>query len=124
MIGIGAVFASVSSGREAADLFGAASREPWVTLPTMAWPPIADGHMLRRDLLLAASSIALECFHLSRERSRELGKLTFRTEAVSSHSSTPDQGHSRAFELCPMGYNMLRVKEGFFLDLDSRSFQC
>jgi hypothetical protein len=33
-------------------------------------------------------------------------------------------GHSRAFEFCPMGYNMLRVKEGFCLDLDSRSFQC
>jgi hypothetical protein len=29
-----------------------------------------------------------------------------------------------AFELWPMGYNMLRVKEGFCLHLDSRSFQC
>jgi hypothetical protein len=44
---------------------------------------IANGHMLHRDLLLAAGSVALERFHLRSERSRELGERTLRTEAVS-----------------------------------------
>src|SRR5215472_14094770 len=39
---------------------------------------IADGHILHRDLLLAASSIALQRFHLSRERSQELVERTLR----------------------------------------------
>jgi hypothetical protein len=40
---------------------------------------IADGHMLHRDLLLAASSVTLERFHLRSERSRELGERALRT---------------------------------------------
>jgi hypothetical protein len=52
MTGIGAVFASARSGREAADLFAAASREPWVTLPTMACQRSMTV-VLYRDLLLA-----------------------------------------------------------------------
>src|SRR6266852_2455306 len=40
---------------------------------------IADSYMLHRDLLLAASSVALERFHLRSKRSREFGERALRT---------------------------------------------